>query len=139
MLLLYPLSKCMYAHEVLQEVSIIWNVDFQKFSISISLMVVLRPVYTTKIMRIECKLILMDCIHTEFTLSRFELKPDYANPPTEVVWMRIAIWIRIDVIMIYFYIRPYSLCITIESKVSTIHRSIYQLTWLLVSKHRDDR
>ena len=38
-----------------------------------------------KIMRIECELIRIDCIHTEFALSRFELKPDPANPPSEVV------------------------------------------------------
>ena len=43
---------------------------------------VLRPVYTTKIMRIECELIRINCVHTEFTLSQFELK---ANSPSEVV------------------------------------------------------
>ena len=29
-----------------------------------------------KIMHIECKLIRIDCVHTEFALSQFELKPD---------------------------------------------------------------
>ena len=31
----------------------------------------LRPVYTTKIMRIECELIRINCVHTEFALSQF--------------------------------------------------------------------
>ena len=39
----------------------------------------------TKIMRIEYELIRIDCVHTEFALSRFELKANSVNPPSEVV------------------------------------------------------
>ena len=85
-----------------------------------------------KIMCLECELI---CIHMEFTLSQFELKSDWANPPTEVVWMRIVIWIWIDFVIIYLHVKPYSLRVTIETKGSTIHQGINQSTWLLVSKH----
>ena len=49
-----------------------------------------RPVYTRKIMRIECELICINCVHTELALSQFKLNVDSVKPPSEVVWMRIG-------------------------------------------------
>ena len=81
-----------------------------------------------KIMHIGCELIRIDCVHMDFALSQFELKLDQANPPTEAVWMHIAIWIRIDVVIIYLHVRPYSLRVPIETIGSTIHQGINQPT-----------
>ena len=98
----------------------------------------LRPVYTAKIMHLQCELIQIDYIHMEFALSWFKLKLDWANPPIEVVWMCTAIWIQIDFVIIYLHVIPYSLRVTIETKESTIHRDINRSSRLLVNKHIDD-
>ena len=36
-------------------------------------------------MRIECELIRINCIHTEFALSQYELNAESVKPPSEVV------------------------------------------------------
>ena len=42
-------------------------------------------IHTTKIMRIECELICINCVHNEFALSQSELNSNSVKPPSEVV------------------------------------------------------
>ena len=68
------ITACIFDLQMLGDLMmcILFYNDQQEHELEYKEKIHLRHVYTMKIMRIECELIRIDWIHTEFASSRFE-------------------------------------------------------------------